>query len=67
MEFAIKKLMPEKIIFCNGTALQQSSMVGGVPIRLLKGETLVIELEETSGTDLQSGCLYGAHARKKQI
>jgi glycine oxidase len=35
-----------KIIFCNGTALSHSTTVGAVPIRLLKGETLVIELEE---------------------
>ena len=35
-----------KIIFCNGTVQQQSTMVSDVPIRLLKGETLVIELEE---------------------
>jgi len=35
-----------KIIFCNGTALHQSTTVSGLPIRLLKGETLVIESEE---------------------
>ena len=35
-----------KIIFCSGTALHQSTTVGNVPIRLLKGETLVIESEE---------------------
>lgn len=42
-----KSIEAGKIIFCNGTALQQSTMAGGVPIRLLKGETLVIETEET--------------------
>lgn len=42
-----KNIEAGKIIFCNGTGLQQSTMVGGVPIRLLKGETLVIETEET--------------------
>lgn len=36
-----------KIIFCNGTAMQQSNLLKGVPVRLLKGETLVIELEES--------------------
>jgi glycine oxidase len=41
-----KKINAGKIIFCNGTALQQSTTIGAVPIRLLKGETLVIELEE---------------------
>jgi glycine oxidase len=35
-----------KIIFCNGTAIQRSTIFGAVPLRLLKGETLVIELEE---------------------
>jgi len=35
-----------KIIFCNGTALNQSTTIRAVPIRLLKGETLVIETEE---------------------
>lgn len=42
-----KEIDASKIIFCNGTALNDSSMVGGVPVRLLKGETLVIELDET--------------------
>lgn len=41
-----KNMDAGKIIFCNGVATHQSSMLGGVPIRQLKGETLVIELEE---------------------
>ncbi len=41
-----KNIDAGKIIFCNGTALQQSTIAGVVPIRLLKGETLTIELEE---------------------
>jgi glycine oxidase len=37
-----------KIIFCNGIAMQQQSITGkAIPIRLLKGETLIIELEES--------------------
>lgn len=42
-----KNIEAGKIIFCNGTALNQSTIIGGVPIRCLKGETLVIETEET--------------------
>jgi glycine oxidase len=42
-----KEIDASKIIFCNGTVLHESSIVGGVPIRLLKGETLLIELDET--------------------
>ena len=41
-----KNMAAGKIIFCNGVATHQLSMLGGVPIRQLKGETLVIELEE---------------------
>lgn len=41
-----KNIEASKIIFCNGTAFQQSTMASALPIRLLKGETLVIELEE---------------------
>lgn len=36
-----------KIIFCNGTALQQLAIGKPIPIRVLKGETLVIELDES--------------------
>ncbi|MEY4930002.1 MAG: hypothetical protein RI909_726, partial [Bacteroidota bacterium] len=36
-----------KIIFCSGTAMQQSTLLSGIPIRLLKGETMVIELDES--------------------
>lgn len=42
-----KDIEAGKIIFCTGTAQHQSTLMGGVPIRLLKGETLVIETEET--------------------
>jgi glycine oxidase len=41
-----KNIDAGKIIFCNGTALNQSAIVPAVPIRLLKGETLIIESEE---------------------
>lgn len=41
-----KNMDAGKIIFCTGTAMQQSAILGDLPIRLLKGETLVIELEE---------------------
>ena len=42
-----KNINAGKIIFCNGTAQVQTTIVGSVPIRWLKGETLVIELDET--------------------
>lgn len=35
----------EKIIFCTGTSILRSSRFAGIPIRLLKGETLTIELD----------------------
>ena len=41
-----KNITAEKIIFCNGTALKQSAMASSIPIRILKGETMVIECEE---------------------
>jgi len=41
-----KNVKAHKIIFCNGTAIKQSSLGSSVPVRLLKGETLVIETEE---------------------
>jgi len=42
-----KGIDASKIIFCNGTASQQSVSGKNIPIRLLKGETLVIEVEES--------------------
>ncbi len=36
----------KKIIFCNGTAIKNSSFGSSVPVRPLKGETLVIETPE---------------------
>lgn len=41
-----KNIEAEKIIFCTGTAFKLSTLGGSLPIRLLKGETLVIECEE---------------------
>lgn len=41
-----KDITAEKIIFCTGTAFRQSTLGGALPLRLLKGETLVIECEE---------------------
>lgn len=35
----------EKIILCTGTSILRSSRFAGIPIRLLKGETLTIELD----------------------
>lgn len=43
---AYKNITAGKIIFCTGTALKQSTLGGPLPIRLLKGETLVIECDE---------------------
>jgi glycine oxidase len=42
-----KEVMARKIIFCNGTAIKHSSFGAQVPIRILKGETLEIETEES--------------------
>ncbi len=43
---AYRNITASKIIFCTGTALKQSILGGTLPIRLLKGETLIIECEE---------------------
>jgi glycine/D-amino acid oxidase-like deaminating enzyme len=37
----------DKIIFCNGTGIKQSNLAGWIPVRLLKGETLEIETNES--------------------
>ena len=42
-----KNIEATKIIFCSGTAMQQSILLKEMPIRLLKGETLIIELDES--------------------
>ncbi len=41
-----KEVEAAKIIFCNGVDLLKSHRFGNVPVRLLKGETLTIELEQ---------------------
>jgi glycine/D-amino acid oxidase-like deaminating enzyme len=41
-----KNITADKIIFCTGTSLLQSSLGGASPLRLLKGETLEIECAE---------------------
>jgi glycine oxidase len=41
-----KDIEADKIILCNGTAILRSSRFAGVPVRLLKGETLSIELDQ---------------------
>ena len=41
-----KNYRAQKIIFCNGIGSLNSSRFGNLPIRLLKGETLTIELDE---------------------
>jgi glycine oxidase len=40
-----KEIEAEKIILCNGTSILRSSRFAGIPVRLLKGETLTIELD----------------------
>ncbi len=45
-EVCYKNISAQKIIFCQGTAILQSTLTKAVPIRLLKGETLVIESQE---------------------
>lgn len=41
-----KNYRAKKIIFCNGIGSLNSSHFGNFPLRLLKGETLMIELDE---------------------
>jgi hypothetical protein len=40
-----KDIGAEKIILCNGTSILRSSRFAGIPVRLLKGETLTLELD----------------------
>jgi len=42
-----KQYRAEKLIFCNGVNVLNNELFKNLPIRLLKGETLMIELEAT--------------------
>jgi glycine/D-amino acid oxidase-like deaminating enzyme len=45
-EVIYKDYRASKLIFCNGIGSRHTTRFGKIPVRLLKGETLTIELEE---------------------
>jgi glycine oxidase len=62
-----KNFTARKIIFCTGTAQLKSRLVSGVPIRPLKGETLLIQIAENPEQIYNRGVFIVSAAEKNQF